>query len=117
MTLNLFISDTLKSLLIMLVLIPPIIAGVTWILIVSGPLLAIYLWGFVFALSLVMMSIAPFIMSLFNKFEALGEGSPLKVKIETLAAKVGFPLKKLFSMDGSKRSGERMALTSSDDIR
>ena len=107
-TLGLFISDTLKSLLLMIVLVPPIVAGITYILIVSGPLVALYLWGFIFALSLILMALAPLIMSLFNKFEPLQVGS-LKSKIEALAVKVGFPLKKLFMMDGSKRSGHSNA--------
>lgn len=107
-TLGLFVSDTVKSLLLMLILVPPIIAGLTYILIVSGPLVALYLWGFVFTLSLLLLALAPFIMSLFNKFTLLEEGS-LKSKIELLASKIGFPLRKLFSMDGSKRSGHANA--------
>jgi len=37
------------------------------------------------------------------RFEPLPEGS-LRTKIEALAGRLSFPLKKLYSIDGSKRS-------------
>lgn len=45
---------------------------------------------------------------LFNKFENLPEGT-LRTKIEELAGSLKFPLKKLYSMDGSKRSAHSNA--------
>lgn len=49
-----------------------------------------------------------FIQPLFNKFTPLPKGS-LRTKIEALAAKLKFPLKKLFVVDGSKRSSHSNA--------
>jgi Zn-dependent protease with chaperone function len=48
------------------------------------------------------------IAPLFNKFDPLPEGS-LRAKIEELAGSLKFPLKKLFTMDGSKRSAHSNA--------
>ena len=56
-----------------------------------------------------MITIFPtFIQPLFNKFTPLEEGS-LKTKIEALAARISFPLTKLFVVDGSKRSSHSNA--------
>lgn len=108
-TLGLFLSDTLKQLLLGAVFIPPIVAVVTYILQVSGPLLPLYLWAFVLVLSLFIMTIYPvFIAPLFNKFEPLPEG-PLRQKIEALAGGLRFPLRKLYKVDGSRRSAHSNA--------
>lgn len=48
------------------------------------------------------------IAPLFNKFDPLPEGS-LRGKIEALAGSLKFPLKKLYQMDGSKRSAHSNA--------
>jgi STE24 endopeptidase len=56
------------------------------------------------AFQMFMVAIYPTIIQpLFNKVEPLKDGS-LKQKIEELAQKTGFPLSKLFVIDGSKRS-------------
>jgi STE24 endopeptidase len=52
--------------------------------------------------------IAAVIAPLFNKFEPLPDGS-LRSKIEALAGGLNFPLKKLYQMDGSKRSAHSNA--------
>jgi len=55
------------------------------------------------------MTIVPvFIMPLFNKYETLPDGE-LKTKIYELAGRLNYPLKKLFVMDGSKRSSHSNA--------
>lgn len=69
----------------------------------------IYVWGFMFVFSVFMMTIVPvFIMPLFNKYEPLPD-SDLKRRIYELAEKLNYPLKKLFVMDGSKRSSHSNA--------
>ena len=58
------------------VLLPPIIAGITIILKNTGPLVAIYLWFFILVLALFMLTIYPIVIApLFNKFTPLPEGS------------------------------------------
>lgn len=63
---------------------------------------------FLFAVTLVMVTIMPYIQSLFNKFTPLPEGQ-LKTNIENLASKIHFPLTELWVVDGSKRSGHSNA--------
>lgn len=48
------------------------------------------------------------IAPLFNKFESLPEGK-LRSKIEALAGGLHFPLTKLYTIDGSKRSAHSNA--------
>ena len=62
-----------------------------------------------FVFSVVMMTLVPVvIMPLFNKYEPLPDGV-LKDRIYELAGKLNYPLKKLFVMDGSKRSSHSNA--------
>ncbi len=104
-----FVLDIFKSLLLTVLFTPPILAGVIWILLHTGPYMAVYLWGFMFTLSIVMMTVYPTVIApLFNKYAPLPVG-PLRVKIEALATKLNFPLKKLFVVDGSTRSAHSNA--------
>ncbi|XP_016675308.1 CAAX prenyl protease 1 homolog [Gossypium hirsutum] len=95
-TIWLFFRDLIKGICLAIVLGPPIVSAIIVIVQSGGPYLAIYLWAFMFVLSLV---IAP----LFNKFTPLPEGE-LKLKIEKLAFSLKFSLKKLFVVNGSTRS-------------
>ncbi|KAK5771743.1 hypothetical protein PVK06_047985 [Gossypium arboreum] len=93
-TIWLFFKDLIKGICLAIVLGPPIVSAIIVIVQSGGPYLAIYLWAFMFVLSLV---IAP----LFNKFTPMRE---LRLKIERLAFSLKFPLKKLFVVNGSTRS-------------
>jgi STE24 endopeptidase len=75
----------------------------------GGESFYIYLFYLVVVFMLIMMWLVPnVIMPLFNKYEDLPEGE-LKTAIEKLAGEQQFPLKKLYSMDGSKRSAHSNA--------
>jgi len=103
MTWKLFILDGLKSLLVSLVLMTPLLA-LLFVLIRAGTLW--WLWGFILftAFQLVMIVLYPKVIApLFNKFTLLEEGS-LKEKVEALADRLGFKTRGIFVMDGSKRS-------------
>ena len=103
MTWKLFILDGLKSLLVSLVLITPLLA-LLFVLIRAGTLW--WLWGFILftAFQLVMIVLYPKVIApLFNKFTPLEEGS-LKEKVQALADHLGFKTRGIFVMDGSKRS-------------
>lgn len=77
---GLFASDLLKSLLLLALLVPPVVGGLTYILVVSGPLVPLYLWSFILCLSLLLLTIYPTLIApLFNKFEPLPEVSGLEV--------------------------------------
>ncbi|KAI9089895.1 hypothetical protein K1719_028865 [Acacia pycnantha] len=108
-TLALFFRDMLKGVCLSVIIGPPIVAAMIVIVQKGGPYLAIYLWAFMFVLSIVMMTLYPVLIApLFNKFTPLPEGT-LKEKIENLALSLKFPLKKLFVVDGSKRSSHSNA--------
>ncbi|CAA6673732.1 unnamed protein product [Spirodela intermedia] len=108
-TVWLFFRDIFKGILLSLVFGPPIVAAIIYIVQKGGPYLAIYLWSFMFLLSLLMMTIYPILIApLFNKFTPLPEGT-LREKIEKLASSLSFPLKKLFVVDGSTRSSHSNA--------
>ncbi|XP_019190503.1 PREDICTED: CAAX prenyl protease 1 homolog [Ipomoea nil] len=108
-TMWLFFRDMIKGIILSVVIGPPIVAAIILIVQKGGPYLAIYLWGFMFVLSLVMMTLYPILIApLFNKFTPLPEGE-LRAKIENLASSLKFPLKKLFVVDGSTRSSHSNA--------
>ncbi|XP_059634247.1 CAAX prenyl protease 1 homolog [Cornus florida] len=108
-TIWLFIRDMIKEIVLSIIIGPPIVAAVIVIVQNGGPYIAIYLWAFLLVLSLMMMTLYPILIApLFNKFTPLPDGE-LRVKIENLASSLKFPLKKLFVVDGSKRSSHSNA--------
>ncbi|XP_059634249.1 CAAX prenyl protease 1 homolog [Cornus florida] len=108
-TIWLFIRDIIKEIVLTIIIGPPIVAAVIVIVQNGGPYLAIYLWGLVFVLSLVMLTLYPILIApLFNKFTPLPDGE-LRLKIENLASSLKFPLTKLFVVDGSTRSSHSNA--------
>ena len=76
----------------------------------AGPRnLAVYVGAFFVLVSTFFVTIYPVVVQpLFNKYEPLEAGS-LRAKIEALAARVDYPLYKLFTVDGSKRSSHSNA--------
>jgi len=109
MTLGLFFTDLLKSQAISAVLISLLAPAAIWVVRNGGDSFYIYLWAFCQVLVFVAMWFIPtFIMPLFNKYEPL-QDELLKSKIDDLAAGLNFPLKKLFQVDGSKRSSHSNA--------
>ncbi|KAK2349513.1 CAAX prenyl protease 1 [Trifolium repens] len=105
----LFFRDMIKGIFLSIIIGPPIVASIIVIVQKGGPYLAIYLWAFMFGLSLVMLTIYPVLIApLFNKFTPLPDGT-LRERIEKLASSLNFPLKKLFVVDGSTRSSHSNA--------
>lgn len=108
-TYGLFFADKAKSLVLSCVIGGPFVALLLKIIKMGGDYFYIYVWGFMFVFSVFMMTIVPVvIMPLFNKYEPLPDGD-LKTKIYQLADRLKYPLKKLFVMDGSKRSSHSNA--------
>jgi len=108
-TYGLFFSDKIKSLILTSLIGGPFIALLLTIIKAGGDYFYIYVWSFVFVFSVFMMTIVPeVIMPLFNKYETLPD-SDLKTRIYKLADRLQYPLKKLFVMDGSKRSSHSNA--------
>src|SRR5699024_5373202 len=104
MTLPLFITDTLKGLLVAVILGTPLIAAVLYVMDHAPNLWPIWAWVIWVAFSFFIMWLFPHVTApLFNKFEPLQQGA-LKDRIEALAKRCQFALTGLFVMDGSKRS-------------
>ncbi|KAI9506001.1 peptidase family M48-domain-containing protein [Coemansia spiralis] len=108
-TIGLFISDTLKSFALGAAFGGPLIAAFLWIVAKTGSQFYIYAWALMAAAQVLFILIYPTIIQpLFNKFDPLPEGE-LRTEIEKLASRLNFPLKKLYVVDGSKRSGHSNA--------
>jgi len=105
----LFIKDEIISFILKVTLGPLVLCIFLWAVEKGGDYFYIYAEIVVIILAFIMMWIYPnFIAPLFNKFSELPDGS-LKTSLYKLADSVGFPLKKLFVCDGSKRSAHSNA--------
>ena len=103
-TLKTFIVDKIKGLLMTALLGGGILALIIWFYQFAGDHFWIYAWALVAVFSLLMnLFYAKLIVPLFNKQTPLEDGE-LKTAIEKYATKVGFTLKNIFVIDGSKRS-------------
>ncbi|KAL2266410.1 hypothetical protein VTJ83DRAFT_5762 [Remersonia thermophila] len=106
---RLFVTDLLKTDLLVGILVPPILAGFLAIVKKTGAQFFYYLWLFFAGLQVFMITIYPIaILPLFNKLSPLEEGK-LKTDVEDLAKKLKFPLHELYVIDGSKRSAHSNA--------
>jgi STE24 endopeptidase len=109
MTWKLWLSDSLKGLLLGLVLGVPLIAMVLWLMQAGGVYWWIWTWCALVFWQLFLMAIAPnVIMPLFNQFTPL-EDESLKDRVNALMQRAGFTAKGFFVMDGSKRSAHSNA--------
>ena len=99
-----FIIDKLKGLVMMAILGGGIIAMIIWFYQITENQFWLYAWGIVTLFAVFMnMFYSKLIVPLFNKQTPLEEGE-LRNKISDYAKSVGFSLKKIFIIDGSKRS-------------
>ena len=104
MTWKTWISDLLKSGVLMLVIGIPLVAVILWLMNQAGQYWWIYAWAVWTGFSLIMIWAYPaFIAPLFNKFSPL-EDETLKSRIEQLLSRCGFQSQGVFVVDGSRRS-------------
>jgi STE24 endopeptidase len=109
MTWKLWLSDSLKGLVLGLVLGVPLIAMVLWLMQAGGVYWWFWTWCALVFWQLFLMAIAPnVIMPLFNQFTPL-EDDDLKTRVNALMQRAGFTAKGFFVMDGSKRSAHSNA--------
>ena len=109
MTWKLWLSDSLKGLVLGLVLGVPLIAMVLWLMQAGGVYWWFWTWCALVFWQLFLMAIAPnVIMPLFNKFTPLDDEA-LKTRVNALMQRAGFTAKGFFVMDGSKRSAHSNA--------
>ncbi|OMJ20220.1 CAAX prenyl protease 1-like protein [Smittium culicis] len=108
-TISLYITDFIKTLALTASFGSLILSGLLYTISKTGDNFYFYVMLFMMFIQIIGITIFPtFIQPLFNKFTPLEDGE-LKVKIEELAARLDFPLKKLYVIDGSKRSGHSNA--------
>ncbi|XP_012250806.2 CAAX prenyl protease 1 homolog [Athalia rosae] len=108
-TVPFFIKDQIKKFIITQIILAPLICGVVWIVQIGGDYFFLYLWIFTGIVVLFMLILYPEIIApLFDKYSPLPEGE-LRTKIEELASSLGFPLYKLYIVEGSKRSSHSNA--------
>ncbi|MGD1946118.1 MAG: M48 family metallopeptidase [Croceivirga sp.] len=103
-TTNTFWTDILKSTILSALFGGGILALIIWFLGWAGDQFWLYVWGVALILMVFMnLFYSKLLVPLFNKQTALEPGG-LKTAIEEYAKKVGFDLKNIFVVNGSKRS-------------
>ncbi|GGI58107.1 M48 family metallopeptidase [Winogradskyella haliclonae] len=103
-TKKLFIIDKIKGLFMMAILGGGLLALIVWFYQATGQYFWLYAWALITGFTVFMnMFYARLIVPLFNKQTPLEDGE-LRNKISDYANSVGFSLKKIFVIDGSKRS-------------
>lgn len=110
LTIGVWFTDLLKSVLLTIVLGFPILAAFLKIFdLVNGSSFIFYIWLFLLTVQILAIAVYPtLIQPLFNKLTPLEKGE-LKDSIEKLASDNKFPLTKLYVIDGSKRSSHSNA--------
>lgn len=104
LTPRLFITDSLKALLVVLLLGAPLVTLVLWIMGNTGVHWVWLAWLTWILFKLLVLWLFPtFIAPLFNTFTPL-DHPETQERIDALAKRCDFPLSGLFVMDGSKRS-------------
>ena len=99
-----YVADTIKGLLLSVILGGLILTLVVWFYQWAGEWFWLYAWGVVTLFVVFMgMFYSQLIVPLFNKQKPLEAGS-LRDKIEDFARKTGFRLDNIYVIDGSKRS-------------
>ena len=98
--------DKLKGWLLGGIIGGGLLALITWIYLLTGPIFWLLILGVVSLFSLFMlMFYSNLIVPLFNKQTPL-EGGSLRSKIEEFSLTAGFKLDNIYVMDGSKRSSK-----------
>ena len=108
-TISTYFTDTIKSLILSVVIGAPLIGGIVFFFEQSGGFAWLYAWIFIIIISLIIQVIAPvWIMPIFNKFTPLKENE-LRSSIIDYTKSVNFTFGNIFVIDGSKRSNHSNA--------
>jgi STE24 endopeptidase len=104
MTFRLWLTDTIKSLIISTVLLGILVSAGLFIVQKSPHLWWLWVWGFFFIFSIFMMYISPYVIEpLFHKFSPLDDDS-LEQGIRSLLMKAGIRVSRVFKVDASRRT-------------
>jgi len=99
-----FVLDKLKGWLVLIIIGGGLLLLITWLYGATGKYFWLLAWGTITLFSILMnMFYSDLIVPLFNKQTPLEEGE-LRSAIEAFASKVGYKLKNIYMIDGSKRS-------------
>ncbi|MBN1982093.1 MAG: M48 family metallopeptidase, partial [Chitinivibrionales bacterium] len=99
-----FVTDTVKGLLLSVLIGAPLLAGILAFFNYAGTYGWLYCWLTTIAFTTVLQYVAPaWILPLFNTFTPLPDGE-LKNEILHYSETIRYPLAGIFVMDGSKRS-------------
>ncbi|MBF0109150.1 MAG: M48 family metallopeptidase [Magnetococcales bacterium] len=99
-----FVLDLVKSMILMIFLGGGVLWGILWFFQTAGSFAWLYCWITVTLFGFVVQYVAPrWIFPLFFKFTPLPDG-PLRQGLLEYADKVGFPVRDIFEVDGSRRS-------------
>ena len=111
-TLGIFIIDKLKSYFLMAIIGGGLLWVILWVIGQIDQGYWYWLWIILVSFMLLMnMFYADVILPIFNKLKPLGDGD-LREAIEEYAGKVGYSLKNIYVIDGSKRSTKANAFFS-----
>ena len=103
-TIATFFSDKIKSFIVMIIVGGALLSLIIWFYELTGKNFWIYAWVLISLFTMAMnMFYAKLIVPLFNKQTPL-EAGDLRNTIESYSKKVGFQLKDIYIIDGSKRS-------------
>ena len=109
MTWQLYLVDTLKSLVLSALIGLPLAAGLLWIMGSTGPLWWLWAWGAWMGFNLLALVLYPTVIApLFNTFKPLTDPA-LETRVQALMTQCGFQARGFFVMDGSKRSAHANA--------
>jgi STE24 endopeptidase len=109
MTKKLFFLDSIKSLLLTIILWWGLLSLITWTYTISENNFWLYAWWVITIFSILMMTFySTLIVPIFNKQTKL-EKWKLREQIEKFAKKVWFQLDNIYIIDGSKRSSKANA--------
>ena len=104
MTLKLWITDTIKSLIISTIIMGLLISAAFFLIQKSPNLWWLWVWSFFLAFEIFMMYISPYVIEpLFHKFTPL-EDEELESGIRDLMDKAGIKVSRIFKMNASKRT-------------
>ena len=111
-TVKTFVVDKIKGYLLTLIIGGGLLAGALYLVTILSNGFWGWLWiGLAILMLLINMFYADLIVPIFNKLTPLDRGS-LREKIETYTKKVGYSLKNIYIIDGSKRSSKANAFFS-----
>jgi STE24 endopeptidase len=103
-TLATWLADIAKGVALSVVLGLPLLLAVLWLVRHGGTYWWLWVWVVWIAFQVLMLVLYPTVIApIFNKFSPLPAGDA-RARIEALLARVGFPARDLFVIDGSRRS-------------